>query len=266
MPVKSNDMPQNDDSAKMTDNFIKSVSVDAEEMQQFAAMANDWWNVEGKFKPLHQMNACRTGLIKSEICEHFNRDPNDARPLEGLRIVDIGCGGGLLAEPLTRLGAKVTGVDALEPTVKAAKTHAKEMGLDIEYIFGTAEGLVASGVQPYDVVTALEIVEHVVDPAKFLQDCALLVRPGGQMFVSTINRTAKAFWLAIFGAEYVMRWLPVGTHQYDKFITPQELSLMLNNAGLVPGPAIGMSYNPLTQNWKTGRNTGANYIISATKP
>lgn len=246
--------------------FIQSVSVSPEEMHQFAQMAEDWWNPDGKFKPLHVMNGCRTGFIKDEICAHFERDPNQNEPLKGLKILDVGCGGGLLSEPLTRLGATLTGIDALEVTVKTAKAHAKQMGLKIEYIYGTAEGLLEANHGPFDVVLAMEIVEHVTDPSKFLYDCAALTKPGGLTFCSTINRTAKAFWLAIFGAEYVLRWLPKGTHQYEKFIKPDELVLMMKEAGLNPDQPVGMMFNPLKQSWKVGTDTSVNFMAKATKP
>ncbi|HHL42639.1 MAG TPA: bifunctional 2-polyprenyl-6-hydroxyphenol methylase/3-demethylubiquinol 3-O-methyltransferase UbiG [Hellea balneolensis] len=245
---------------------MQSVSVSPDEMKQFAEMAEDWWNPTGKFKPLHIMNGCRTRYIKEEICAHFGRDENADQPLEGLSILDVGCGGGLLSEPLARLGANVTGVDALEVTVKTAKTHAKQMGLDIDYIYGTAEGLVEARQDPFDVVMAMEIIEHVNDPSKFLYDCAVLTKPGGLNFCSTINRTARAFWLAIFGAEYVLRWLPKGTHQYEKFIKPDELVIMLKEAGLEPDTPVGMMFNPLKQSWKVGLDTSVNFMVRATKP
>ena len=246
-------------------NHMKSVSVNAEEMQRFAAMAEDWWNPSGKFKPLHIMNGCRTRFIKEDICAHFGRDSDAELPLKGLRILDIGCGGGLLSEPMARLGAEVTGVDALEKNVKTAKTHAGQMGLEIDYRFGTIEAMGLGDDKPFDVVLNMEVMEHVNDPAQFLKDCTKMVRPGGLMFCSTINRTAKAFAFAILGAEYVLRWLPKGTHQYEKFIKPLELTNMLKGAGLSPDTPQGMTLNPLTSVWKITGDTSINYVVKANK-
>jgi len=187
---------------------ISRVSVDPAEMASFARMAEDWWNPSGMFKPLHVMNGARLGYIKESVCAHFHRDPEAELPLKGLRILDIGCGGGLLCEPLTRLGASVTGVDALERNLKTAKTHAEQGGLEIDYRHGTIEQLVASGETPFDIVLNMEVIEHVVSPADFMIDCGAMVREGGIMMCSTINRTLKAFALAIVGAEYILRWLP----------------------------------------------------------
>ena len=241
---------------------MKSVSVDPDEMAHFAAMAEDWWNPNGKFKPLHIMNGCRTGFIKDEICAHFMRDPDKNLPLKGLRILDVGCGGGLLCEPMARLGAHVTGVDALEKNVKTATAHAKKSGLKIDYRYGTVEALTD---KPYDVVLNMEVLEHVTDPPAFIKACTHMVRDGGMMFCSTLNRTAKAFTMAIFGAEYVMNWLPKGTHQYKKFITPLELTRMLKNAGLTPDTPQGKVFNPLKQSWKISADTGVNYVVLAVK-
>jgi len=246
-------------------NHIESVSVDPAEMAHFAAMAEDWWNPRGKFKPLHIMNGCRTGFIKDEICAHFLRDPEAKLPLKGLRILDVGCGGGLLCEPMARMGADVTGLDALEKNVKTAKAHADEAGLKIDYRYGSIEAMVAGGEKPFDVVLNMEVLEHVTDPAAFVKDCGQMVRSGGLMFCSTLNRTAKAFGMAIFGAEYVMRWLPKGTHQYKKFITPPELVRMLKDAGLQPDEPQGMVFNPLGQSWKISDDTGVNYLVRAVR-
>ncbi|PHR92368.1 MAG: bifunctional 3-demethylubiquinol 3-O-methyltransferase/2-polyprenyl-6-hydroxyphenol methylase [Robiginitomaculum sp.] len=252
--------------AQTAPNHVKSISVDPSEMAHFAAMAEDWWNPNGKFKPLHIMNGLRTRFIKDEICAHFMRDPDAELPLKGLRLLDIGCGGGLLCEPMARLGAIVTGVDALEKNVKTAMAHAKANGLEIDYRFGTVEALVEGGEAPFDAVLNMEVMEHVVDPGLFVKDCAAMVRGGGIMFCSTLNRSAKAFTLAIFGAEYVMRWLPKGTHQYAKFIKPLELTRMLKDAELVPATPVGMVFNPLTQIWKLSEDTGVNYVVVAMKP
>ncbi len=251
--------------AQSAPNHMKSVSVNPDEMAHFAAMAEDWWNPTGKFKPLHIMNGCRTAYIKEEICAHFMRDPDTELPLKGLRILDVGCGGGLLCEPMARLGAQVTGVDALEKNVKTAKAHASASGLEIDYRYAAIEDMRASGEKPYDVVLNMEVLEHVNSPSAFVAQCAGMVRVGGMMFCSTLNRTAKAFGMAIFGAEYVMNWLPKGTHQYAKFIKPQELTRMLKDAGLTPEPARGMSYAPISSTWKITDNTNVNYLITSAR-
>lgn len=238
-------------------------SVDRREMENFADIADAWWDPNGKFRPLHAMNGCRIRYLKEQICQHFHCDPDTQ--LKGLCLLDIGCGGGLLTEPMARLGAQVTGIDALEKNVRIAKNHAEEMGLEIEYRFTTAEDMVRTS-SGFDVVLIMEVIEHVINPSEFIASCTENVRPGGLIFFSTINRTLKAFWLAIFGAEYVMRWLPAGTHQYEKFITPGELGRMLTDTGLMPHPATGMIYNPLKGSWRTGSDTSVNYILSAEKP
>ena len=246
-------------------NHQRATSVDPSEMAHFAKMAEDWWKPDGKFKPLHIMNGCRVAFIKDEICAHFGRDPQDTHPLKGLRILDVGCGGGLLCEPMARLGAQITGVDALEKNIKTAMVHAQKSNLDIDYRFSTVEALLDLDEPPYDIVLNMEVLEHVTDPAQFIKDCAHLVRGGGLTFCSTINRTAKAFTLAIFGAEYIMNWLPKGTHQYAKFIKPIEMVRMLKDAGLDPDAPMGMSYNPLKSTWQITNDTSVNYLVRAVK-
>lgn len=229
-------------------------------------MAHDWWNPDGMFRPLHVMNGARLALIKDAICDHFLRDPDLEKPLDGLRLLDIGCGGGLLCEPMVRLGATVTGVDALEKNVKTAKTHAQSVGLEVDYRHGTIEQMVEAGEQPFDVVLNMEVIEHVANPRDFIADCAAMVRPGGLMMCSTINRTLKAFAFAIVGAEYVLRWLPRGTHQYEKLVKPTELQAHLRAAGLSVDRVQGMSLNPLTERWSVGDDLSINYVTVATKP
>ena len=228
-------------------------------------MAADWWDPTGPFKPLHIMNGARLSLIKETICNHFDLDPTKDQPLSAMRILDIGCGGGLLCEPMTRLGAKVTGVDALERNLKTAKTHAEQVGLDIDYRHGTIEQLVQSGETPFDIVLNMEVIEHVANPPDFMSDCAKMVRPGGLMMCSTINRTLKAFAFAIVGAEYVLRWLPRGTHQYDKLVRPIELNRWMQDAGLEISDQIGMSLNPITQNWSISSDMSINYVTIGQK-
>ena len=245
---------------------IHRVSVDPREMESFARMAEDWWNPDGMFKPLHVMNGARLGFIKRTLCEHFARDPDVDRPFEGLRILDIGCGGGLLCEPMTRLGATVTGVDALERNLLTADTHAQSVGLEIDYRHGTVEQLVESGEAPYDAVLNMEVVEHVADPESFVVDSAKMVKPGGLMICSTINRTTKAFLFAIVGAEYILRWLPTGTHQYAKLVKPDELRRYLEAGGLRVTEVQGMSLNPISQTWRFGSDTSINYLTVAERP
>lgn len=250
---------------------LTSVSVDPAEMASFSRMAADWWDPTGPFKPLHIMNGARLNLIKETVCEHFGLDPDIERPLEGLRVLDIGCGGGLLCEPMVRLGASVTGVDALERNLKTAKTHAEQVGISVDYRHGTIEQMVEQGERPYDVVLNMEVIEHVANPPHFMADCAAMVKtpttkaPGGIMLCSTINRTMKAFAFAIVGAEYVLRWLPRGTHQYDKFVKPAELSRWMSDAGLAITDQIGMTLNPLTNVWTVSGDKSINYVTVGTK-
>jgi len=244
---------------------IAHVSVDPTEMESFTRMADNWWDPSGPFRPLHIMNGARLGFIKETLCTHFHRDPDGDFPLKGLRILDIGCGGGLLCEPITRLGASVTGVDALAKNLKTALAHAQQSGLDIDYRHGTIEQLVASAERPFDAVLNMEVIEHVAGPADFMADCGIMVRDGGLMICSTINRTLKAFLFAIVGAEYVLRWLPRGTHQYEKLVRPAEIQVWLRRAGLTPAAPIGMTLNPVTQNWAFSNDLSINYVTTAIK-
>jgi 2-polyprenyl-6-hydroxyphenyl methylase/3-demethylubiquinone-9 3-methyltransferase len=241
-------------------------TVDAAEIAKFEAMAADWWDPAGKFKPLHMLNPCRLDYIVDQIAAELGRDPKAARPFAGLRILDIGCGGGLLAEPMARLGATVVGVDAAARNIPVARIHAEQSGLDIDYRVGTAEALAAEGEQ-FDVVLNMEVVEHVADPAAYLAACRALLRPGGLMICSTINRTPKSFLLAIVGAERVMRWLPVGTHDWARFITPDELFALLRGAGLVPVDRKGMVFDPIRWSWRiSDRDLSVNYVTASTRP
>lgn len=250
---------------------MSRISVDPAEMASFSRMAADWWDPKGPFKPLHIMNGARLNLIKNAVCEHFGLDPDADKPLSGLRVLDIGCGGGLLCEPMVRLGASVTGVDALERNLKTAKTHAEQVGVEVDYRHGTIEQMVAAGETPYDVVLNMEVIEHVANPPEFMADCAAMVKTptdtaqGGIMLCSTINRTLKAFTLAIVGAEYILRWLPRGTHQYAKFVKPEELSRWMSDAGLNVTEQIGMNLNPVTNVWKTSGDKSINYVTIGTK-
>jgi 2-polyprenyl-6-hydroxyphenyl methylase/3-demethylubiquinone-9 3-methyltransferase len=240
-------------------------SVDPDEMASFLRMADDWWDPEGPFKPLHVMNGARLELIIENLCEFFHRNPKNNLPLKGLQILDIGCGGGLLCEPLTQLGAIMTGVDALERNIKTAEIHSKKMGLNINYLHGTIEELVLSSNTKYDVVLNMEVIEHVKNQAEFIKNCGAMLSDGGILFCSTINRTFKAFTFAILGAEYILRWLPKGTHQYNKFVTPDEIQRWLKDAGLLPRPCIGMTLNPFKNMWSFSDDLRINYITIATK-
>ncbi len=244
----------------------RTPSIDPDEVAKFSAIAAQWWDPKGKFRPLHRFNPVRLGFIRDTIEDHFNLPAKTQRPFEGLRILDIGCGGGLVSEPMTRLGAAVTGVDASAENIKSAMTHAAEGGLDIDFRAGTVEGLIEAGEAPFDVVLNLEVVEHVANPQSFLRDCASLVRPGGLTIVATINRTSKAFALTILGAEYILRWLPRGTHDFAKFLKPEEIEGPLTDAGLAARPPQGVSYNPLSDEWHLSADTKVNYMLVAARP
>jgi 2-polyprenyl-6-hydroxyphenyl methylase/3-demethylubiquinone-9 3-methyltransferase len=239
-------------------------TLDEREVARFRALAEKWWDPEGEFAPLHAIGPERMRFLREQLVSHFARDGNAARPLEGLRIADIGCGGGLVSEPLARLGASVTGIDPAEENAAAARAHAADSGLEIDYRAARVEDLAAEGAQ-YDAVIALEVVEHVPDVPAFIGVCAQILRPGGMMLLSTINRTARAFALAIVGAEYVLRWLPRGTHQWERFVTPDELAAALRASGLRVVDTRGLTFNPLTREWRLSDDTGVNYFMSAAK-
>lgn len=244
----------------------RSASIDPAEIDKFRAMASEWWSPTGKFAPLHKFNPVRLDYIRQLAVNHFDLDSASRRPLDGIRLLDAGCGGGLVSEPMARLGATVTAIDAGDANIKAAGVHAEANGVAVDYRIGAVEGLIAAGEPQFDIVLALEVVEHVVDPAIFLADCARLVRPGGLLVMATLNRTAKAYALAVLGAEHVLRWLPVGTHDWSKFVTPAEAAAALTGAGLTPAPAQGVSFSPLTGKWSLTGDTSVNYILPASRP
>ncbi len=240
-------------------------TIDSDEVARFSALAAEWWNPAGNFGVLHKFNPVRLDYIRDHVTAHFGRDSGSDRSLEGLRILDIGCGGGLLCEPMARLGAEVVGVDPSEQNIGTASVHAQGSGLDIDYRATTAEALAEAGEQ-FDVILNMEVVEHVADMDLFLGACAAMVKPGGLMFVATINRTMKAFALAIVGAEYVLGWLPRGTHQWDKFIRPSELEDSLSEHGMTVMHRTGVVYSPLTDEWRPARDMDVNYMLVAEKP
>lgn len=240
-------------------------TVDPSEVAKFEAMAAEWWDPKGKFKPLHLMNPCRLDYITRQIAGEFGRDLAQAEPFKGLRLLDIGCGGGLLSEPMARLGATVIGADAAPRNIPVAQVHAQQSGLEIDYRNITAEELASAGEQ-FDVVLNMEVVEHVADPLAYLTACQQLLKPGGLMICSTINRNPKSFAMAIVGAEYIMRWLPKGTHEWNKFITPDELYGLITDAGLTPVDRKGFVFNPISWQWSiSDRDLSVNYVTASTK-
>ncbi|WP_231704056.1 bifunctional 2-polyprenyl-6-hydroxyphenol methylase/3-demethylubiquinol 3-O-methyltransferase UbiG [Cochlodiniinecator piscidefendens] len=241
-------------------------TIDPAEVAKFEAMAAEWWDTNGKFKPLHLMNPCRLDYITRQIAAEFDRDLDDAAPFAGLRVLDIGCGGGLLSEPMARLGADVVGADAAPANIPVARLHAEQSGLTIDYRNCAAESLIDDGEQ-FDVILNMEVIEHVADPQAFLNACNQLLKSGGLMLCSTINRNPKSFMMAIVGAEYVMRWLPKGTHEWHKFITPDELFNLIKTASLTPVDRKGFVFNPISWAWSiSDRDLSVNYVTASTKP
>ncbi|WP_138924603.1 bifunctional 2-polyprenyl-6-hydroxyphenol methylase/3-demethylubiquinol 3-O-methyltransferase UbiG [Sulfitobacter sp. BSw21498] len=241
-------------------------TVDPAEIEKFQAMAAEWWDENGKFKPLHMLNPCRLDYITTQIAGEFYRDLKAPQPFRGLRILDIGCGGGLLSEPMARLGATVVGADAAAGNIPVAQVHAQQSGLEIDYRHTTAEALAEAGEQ-FDVVLNMEVVEHVASPIDYLIACRTLLKPGGLHLCSTLNRNPKSFMMAIVGAEHVMRWLPKGTHDWSKFITPDELFDLLHKAGLTAVDRKGFVFNPITWSWRlSDRDLSVNYVTASLKP
>jgi 2-polyprenyl-6-hydroxyphenyl methylase / 3-demethylubiquinone-9 3-methyltransferase len=241
-----------------------SPSVDPEDVARFDRLGDLWWDAHGKMGILHEINPIRVDYIKLNACRHLHRDRYDARPLEGLTLADIGCGGGILAEALAQLGAKVAGVDPSPNNIAVAQRHAQKAGLEIDYRNITAETLAESGAT-FDIVTALEVIEHVEGPRAFVATLSRLLKPGGLLFLATIDRTLKSFALAIVGAEYVLGWVPRGTHSHDKFVRPEELAGWLRLAGLREIDRAGMTFQPLTRQWRKSADTDVNYLMAAKK-
>ncbi len=243
----------------------QAASIDPVEIDRFARMAAQWWDDEGPMAPLHRLNPTRLQYSRARLCGHFNLDAGGLRPLVGLRLLDVGCGGGLLSEPFARMGASVVGIDAGAENIAAADAHAQAMGLTVDYRAMAAEDLAASGVQ-FDAVVSMEVIEHVADVAGFIAALVDLTRPGGALLLATLNRTPQSFLSAILGAEYVLRWLPVGTHDWQRFRKPAELGRYLRQAGAEMRDVTGMRYLPRQGDWQLSRNTGVNYLAYAVRP
>ena len=238
--------------------------INKEEIQKFSNLADQWWDVDGKFKPLHMFNPIRIEYITYQIKNHFNTLNKTKNFLNGLKILDIGCGGGLISEPMARLGGEVTGIDASEKNIKVAKIHSKKSELKINYINTSPEQIQESN--KYDIILNLEIVEHVEDVNLYIKSCRKLLKKNGLMFTATLNRTISSYLKAIIGAEYVLRWLPIGTHDWNKFIKPEELEKILFDNGFQTIDLSGLEFNPFNRKWKKSKNFEVNYIICSTKP
>jgi 2-polyprenyl-6-hydroxyphenyl methylase / 3-demethylubiquinone-9 3-methyltransferase len=237
-------------------------SLDPAEVEKFSKMAAEWWNPAGKFGVLHKFNPVRLAYIKEQVCARLGLDPMLREPFKGLRFLDIGCGGGLLCEPMARLGASVVGVDPSEKNIKTASVHAAEQELEIDYRAGTAEDLAAAG-EKFDVILNMEVIEHVANPQAFTATCVNLMKPSGLMFVATLNRTMKSFALAIVGAEYILGWLPKGTHEWEKFIKPDELKTWLTESGAATKAESGVTYHPIANEWRKAKDMDVNYMLVA---
>ncbi|THD63701.1 bifunctional 2-polyprenyl-6-hydroxyphenol methylase/3-demethylubiquinol 3-O-methyltransferase UbiG [Phenylobacterium sp.] len=239
-------------------------SIDPAEVERFSRIAAEWWDPRGKFAPLHRFNPTRLAFIRDQALHRFGRDGRARRPFEGLRLLDIGCGGGLLSEPMSRLGFAVTGVDASDRNIGTASAHAAEVGATVDYRCSTAEALLAAG-ERFDVILNMEVIEHVADPGQFLRDCAAMLKPGGLMIVATLNRTLKALALAKVGAEYVLRWLPAGTHDWSKFLKPEELRGFLAAEPLAVDGPFGVVFDPLSGRWSQSHDAEVNYMMTVAR-
>jgi 2-polyprenyl-6-hydroxyphenyl methylase/3-demethylubiquinone-9 3-methyltransferase len=244
---------------------MTETTINDAEIAKFTAMAEQWWDPKGKFKPLHKFNPVRLRYIREHLLAHFGLDGAAMRPLQGLSILDVGCGGGLLCEPLARLGATVTGIDAAERNITIARLHAEKSGLAIDYQATTSEALAAQG-KTFDMVLNMEVVEHVDNVPLYMKSCADLVKPGGLMLTATLNRTARAYALAVFGAERILRWLPVGTHDWNKFLTPDEIKTLITRNGLTVTAETGVVFHPLADEWRQSRDMAINYMVMAERP
>jgi 2-polyprenyl-6-hydroxyphenyl methylase/3-demethylubiquinone-9 3-methyltransferase len=250
-------------SAESPAGLAEGFSIDEGEVARFSALAAKWWDVKGEFAPLHRFNPTRVGFVRDTCLDYFKLDARERAPFKGFQLLDVGCGGGLLSEPMCRMGFQVSGLDASEKNIGTAKAHAEQGGLDIRYLNQTVEQLAAGGEVLYDVVLCMEVIEHVADPKSFLETCASLVKPGGLLVCATLNRTVKAKALAIVGAEYILRWVPAGTHDWNKFLHPSEIHDFLKATPLHAEPAVGVTFNPLTGQWRLSDDTDVNYMVVA---
>ncbi len=244
---------------------MTDTTINAAEVEKFGRMAEEWWDPAGKFRPIHKFNPVRLGYIRDHALGHFGRDGGVRRPLAGLSVLDIGCGGGLLSEPLARLGATVTGIDAAERNIAVAQLHAEQADVAIDYRVATAEALAAAG-ENFDIVLSMEVIEHVDNVPLYMHSCAALTKPGGLLFTATLNRSLRSLGLAIIGAEYVLRWLPRGTHQFEKFLSPDEIRALVARDGLRVLDRTGVVYHPLADEWRLSPDMGVNYMVLAQKP
>jgi 2-polyprenyl-6-hydroxyphenyl methylase / 3-demethylubiquinone-9 3-methyltransferase len=240
-------------------------TIDQSEVDRFSRLAAEWWNPRGKFRPLHKFNPVRLDYIREQVAARFGRDMNAPAPFAGLRFLDIGCGGGLLCEPMARLGADIVGADASSTNIEVAKLHAAQSGVVVDYRATTSEALAAAG-ETFDVILNMEVVEHVADVDLYLKSCASMLKPGGLMFIATINRTMKAWALAIIGAEYVLGWLPKGTHAYEKLVRPEEIEAALADTGLKLADRLGVTFNPISDRWNRSGDLDVNYMVLFSRP
>jgi len=238
-------------------------TVDKIEVKKFSRMAQDWWDPKGKFRPLHLFNPARIKFIKEKLISYFKLNPSDSTPLKNLKILDIGCGGGLLCEPLSRLGASVTGIDASKNNIEVAKIHSKEMELNIKYIHCSPENLKLKN--EFDVILNMEVVEHVSDVNIFIENCSKLIKKKGIMFIATINKNLKSYLFAIIGAEYILRWLPISTHDWDKFLTPHDLEKIVIKNNFLKDETVGMKFNLLSGKWSKSNDASVNYVSTFLK-
>ena len=244
---------------------VEATTIDPEDVARFSAIADEWWDPDGKFKPLHRFNPIRLQYIRDRLCAQFGRDTQSLRPFDGLRFLDVGCGGGLISEPLSRMGADVTGIDASDRNVGTARVHAEKSGLDIDYRVTTVEELAAME-DTFDAVISMEVVEHVADVDLFLDGCATLMDANGAIVLATLNRTPKSYAFGIIGAEYIMRWLPRGTHDWKKFVRPSELARGLRRNRVSVDDISGLTFNPLSGEWKISNDVSVNYVLFGTRP
>lgn len=252
-------------SGRESDDRAAGPSIDPADVARFSAQAAEWWDARGPFAPLHRFNPARLAFVRDRAAERFGRDVRGREPFAGLSLLDVGCGGGLIAEPMRRLGFAVTAIDASSENIGTARVHAGQQGLAIGYRAATVEQLEAEGAGPFDVVLTMEVIEHVADPEAFVRTCARLVKPGGMMIVATLNRTLKSLALGKVAAEYVLRWVPAGTHDWRQFLKPDEIRLMLSEEPVAVTGPYGLVYNPLTDRWSESDDAGINYMMVATR-